>query len=242
MDMSSFVFINLNQSIVARVQYGVIVTELKGAIGGSVFQAGNGSKVLRNKGYRKGTSSSSRRLANSNVSNAAKLWGSITAANRAAWIPLIPTWTFVDKFGATYQGTAYQVFVAYNSLLLSTGQDRKEVPAASGTWDTLTLVSADWPLSTGLYIDWGAATAGSQYLQIFMTAPLTPGRGSNNARYKLISVVDTSLSNKYGFSGSYQSFFGAPPLGSLIYYKLVGIPLLYPRSPQSILGSIIVTA
>ncbi len=224
----------------ARVQYGVIVTELKGAIGGSIFQRGNNSMVLKNKGYRKGTSSLSRQLANVNITSQAFRWRLISDANKAAWVAIQEAWTFTDKFGNTYIGSAYQIFVSYNSLLLTNGQTVLSAPNTVYLYTTLVFNRPEWSLAIGLSISWTILAAQSQFVQVYMSPPMSQGRSINNCRYKLVGVVDSSILLEYDTTAVYIAFFGMPSFGSKIAVKLVSMPDVYPRVQQTYIDSLVV--
>lgn len=225
-----------------QVKYGVIITELKGKMGGTVFQAGNNSQIMRSKGYRKGTSSEARQNANRQMVSQAQRWRTLSDSDRANWESNKASWVFYDKFGAPYTGSGYQVFVAYNTLLLSTGQSTTDTYDGTINWETIALGTVEYSLTTGIYIGWGSFTSQSQLVQLFMSAPGSQGKSTNNAKYRLIETENSSLVVKFSDTASYESLYGVPVLGSKIAVKVVGIPLLTPVAQQTFLTSVTVTA
>ncbi len=148
----------------ARVQYGVIVTSLKGNIGGQTFQNGNTAKVLRSKGYRKGSLSVKRKAQNLNIISSASAWRTIFQSDRELWATARTNWPFKDKFGNTYYGSGYQMYVAYNTALKLLGFPSvtdPDVPLSAndpgsvsiGTWN-----------NTAMQITWSGTIAIDQFL------------------------------------------------------------------------------
>jgi len=142
----------------ARVQYGAIITDIKGKIGGQVLQGGRSGGIMKNKGHvvqqRKGrmhTGDVTLERVQSNFSIVTKHWSSLTDAERNSWAALLGVWTFTDKFGNKYDGSKYQIFCAANINRITAGLsllDTAPVYAAaldpefswsdfslSGTWD-----------------------------------------------------------------------------------------------------------
>lgn len=56
-----------------------------------------------------------------NFSEITKGWSKLTVGERASWSGLLGVWTFVNKFGDTYDGSAYQIYTAANINRMSLG-------------------------------------------------------------------------------------------------------------------------
>ena len=226
----------------ARVQYGSIVTELKGSVGGQVFQAGNNSLVLRNKGYRKGTSSTARQAANRLISSQASDWRTLSVAQQSAWATAALSWPFVDKFGNTYYGTGYQCFIAYNSARLSILQPAVVTPSAPIAAEAFSISTFAVSVSGGMVFTETAATTTVQVVQQFFSAPLSQGVNNNNVRYRNLGQFNTSDGGRPFLTPYYQSIFGSFQVGQKIVMKAVMRVRDYPLVIQTQIMSAIVTA
>jgi hypothetical protein len=204
----------------ARVQYGTIVTALKGNIAGQTFQNGHVSKVLRNKGYRKGKSSFARQAQLSVLMQATSAWRNLTVSQRDVWNGLSGVWPFTDKFGNIYYGTGYQRFVAENTALILIGEAMLTAPDLPLSANNPISFSPSYSLTGGGQIEWSGTIAISQMLQIFASAPCSPSRNGNNVKYRLIDTEDMIGSSNIDFDPYYTAIYGVPPLGSCIYIKL----------------------
>lgn len=200
----------------AKAQYGVIITELKGKVGGQVFQGGNVGKVLRNKGYTAGFSSSNRQGATSKLSANAKRWQTMSGANRATFNAIVASWPFIDKFGNTYTGSGYQVFMAYNNILNSLGLP-SEVNAggASSPTDPGTVV-ASGAAGPDLELNWGNAGGADDYVAVFCSPPLSAGQNNNHRRYKKVFTSDYNGVTGVSFGAEYITQYGQLVSGMII--------------------------
>ncbi len=213
----------------ARVQYGVIVTELKGKIQGQVFQGGNVGFVLRNKGYTPGISTSQRQSANALLVSQATAWRLLNDTQRAAWAAIVSAWTFTDKFGNSYQGSPFQVFVSYNSTLLSLSQPAVSVPGSPVTPTdpgTVTVAFDDGP---DYSIDWVNSGSTNDCLAAFISVPISPGRNLNHLR--LIKSYGDSINgvNGIGADAAFVAKFGELPLGATVGVKYAFYDKRFPR-------------
>jgi len=198
------------------VQYGSIITELKGKVGGQVFQGGNNSKVLRNQGYKAGNTSSNRRNAINAITSQAATWRSLTDLDRAAWSSITDTWVFTDKFGNTYYGSGYQVFVAWNSALINMGFPPVTAPSPPELLEIITFEQQTWSLSGSFIIEWNTSTADTQIMQVFVSPPLSAGRNNFHKRSKIIATLDASDGHNYDVKSDYQIAYGQPTVGSRV--------------------------
>lgn len=226
----------------ARVQYGTIVTEIKGKNQGHVFQGGNVGFVLRSKGYTPGIGSTQRRKANANLSLFATLWRTLTGGQRTAWNALAPNWLFVNKFGQSYQGSGFQIFCSYNGYYNTINQAHVTSPGAPSAPPTLDFFSLAFSLAGTL--DWEDSNSGDpgDYVSFYASAPVSPGRNKNHARYKLIATLPSDGAPSYDLTTAYTSVFGIPNIGQQIIIKQVSLRTTYPYPYYPTVESCIVTA
>ena len=225
----------------ARVQYGTIVTALKGNVGGQTFQNGNISKVLRNKGYRAGSSSVARNNAVRNIVSQSARWRTLTDLQRAGWYSVRSFWPFTDKYGNSYLGSGYQVFVAWNSALEEMGYAVLDLPDTSQGTATVSPDTCQYAIGVGLSVSWDSTIGAPMTLQIFASPPMSPGRNNNNAKFRLIGNADPAADTSITFATEYDDIFGTPPEGSKIVVKVQNRGNTFSRILQLYTQSCIVT-
>lgn len=212
----------------ARVQYGTIVTEIKGKNQGHVFQGGNVGFVLRSKGYTPGISTQARNQANTYLTTQSSRWKLLTDSQRSAWASIAPNWLFYNRFGASYQGNGFQIFNSYNTNLLNLTQPVVNSPGAVRSAADPGSVDFDWGNTHGARITFGNDGTANQYMLLFAAAPASAGRNSNHARYRLIAAVDINGLGDVIFTSEYTDIFPTPVIGQRIIVKCVFFDIRFP--------------
>lgn len=226
----------------ASVQYGALITALKGNVGGSTFQNGNIAKVLRNKGYRAGKSSTIRQTVVGRLISQTTRWRSLTDVERAAWASASGDWPFTDKYGNTYYGSGYQMFSAYNIALVSMGEAVVDTPVAAPTVEPVVPADPDFTANTEVVWNIDNTTTASQIVQCYASAPMSQGKSGGNVPYKYIGSFDSSSADQLVDTTVYPSLFGWAPVGSLVMMKMVVRDIAFPRAFQTIVQRNIVHA
>lgn len=106
----------------ALVKYGSLVTELKGKVGGQVFQGSMYGPILRNeyKGSTKRSYVSTE--ANMVISELAAEWNELSNEQRQGWSDNAWMFPVLDKFGNTMVLDGYNCFVHLNFILAEFGE------------------------------------------------------------------------------------------------------------------------
>ena len=102
----------------ASVKYGTIVTELKGKLGGQVFQKCGQSLSLRSNPTHRTPQSSQALKARQDVTRLASYWRSLTQAQKDSYTTNAASFPTVDKFGNPIVLTGYQLFFMLSKRLL----------------------------------------------------------------------------------------------------------------------------
>ncbi len=95
----------------ARVLYGALVVEMKGKIGGTVFQSNRFGFTARQKPISPKVSSSLQGSIHNVFADTAQHWRTLTDGQRTAWDVVAPNWPHNDKFGNPVQLTGYNLFM-----------------------------------------------------------------------------------------------------------------------------------
>ncbi len=115
----------------ARVQFSALVADMKGRLGGSVFQGGKGGTILRNNAWRGGAKTERWQVARAKLVFYANQWTQLTIGEKNAWNAygegLTTTGTFGDPVTMTGQN-AY-IMVAANRAIC--GQTPLNLPIIS---------------------------------------------------------------------------------------------------------------
>lgn len=216
----------------AHVQYGTIVTELKGKIEGQVFQQGNNAKIIRNKGYRAGAKTARRSSAVARLTSITALWKTLSEVQYNSWVALSSIWPFYNRFGVQYYGSAYQVFVAYNTALISMGYPSILVAGTPQTNEEVNVTVFQVSNGNQLDISINPQTTAEMIMQVYASAPQSPGVNRTNLRYKLIGQMLCFNQTNLSLGSEYVDAWGTMPEGSKIVCKFVTRNLQYPLKFQ----------
>ncbi|HUD44480.1 MAG TPA: hypothetical protein VMR41_02990 [Patescibacteria group bacterium] len=204
----------------ASVQYGSIITGMKGNIGGQTFQNGNVAKVLRNKGYRKGTTSQTRQIQLTSLATVTSSWRAVGINNQGLWRASTGNWPFKDKFGNTYYGSGYQKYVAQNIALINLGFPIVVAPDTPLSADAPGTFSTAFTVGGSLLINWANTPTQDQFIQVFCSAPLSAGRNGKHVKLVAVGLFNMIGVTSCDITSNYEGFFGAPPAGCGISVKV----------------------
>lgn len=212
----------------ASVKFGLIVTDLKGKVGGMTFQGGNKSKVLRSNSNTKNRKSTSLSNSNNKLVQITSQWKELSDANKILWQSAASLWPFVDKYGDTYYGSGFQCYTAYNRNLLTIGSS----PVASPNVVSASLNVGPFSFSShsvaSVRIVPTLVLIPSQYWLVYASPALSSGRNDNNAPTKLIAALDMRGVASFNANTYYPSVFGNFIQRSKVVFKICQVNPLYP--------------
>ena len=120
----------------ARVQFGAIVTELVGSIGGFTFQKNRSGNIVRLRGNPSRASSPKQTIAHQNHIRFLQLWQTLTSGERTLWNDFADTFPKTTKFGSikTLNGQNWFESVNFNrelfGLAVLTSPPAHDLPVA----------------------------------------------------------------------------------------------------------------
>lgn len=222
----------------AQVKYGAIVTEIKGKVGGQIFQGGRGAPVLKNKpatGLRRGGDLTNlhppiQATSKLNFSIATKAWSQASQAERDSWANLVGTWQFVNKFGDVYDATAYQIFCAcYMNTLAGGITPILTAPTYEAAFDPQ-ISFTDYSLAGGLDRTIANANAIGQYVIISLSQIVHPTIAVSKLQFRQFNSTAIVGTGTTDISSGIDAYYGyTPPLGSAFYIKTLTFLTTYPK-------------
>jgi hypothetical protein len=204
----------------AKIQYGALVTELKGKIGGTVFQSGRYGFQVRNKPTPIRTASRTQSAVRSTILTISKAWRDLTEPQRLAYDAIAPSWPAVDAFGNPMLLTGYNVFCKTNFWSWS----------LSGLINpTASLPAALWQPSTiSLSVAAGAATFdlsfspspidNSSGAVIYLSGQVSAGRSTPPSNMRAMEVYPVATVSPIDLSLLYAAKSGTfPTAGNRVF-------------------------
>lgn len=203
----------------ATVQYGSIITEMRGSIGGIIFQKSGTQLTARLKNpcrsqFKNSLNAVSSSILKNRLAQVASSWRNLTPTEQAAYATAAPSFPFYNRYGVSYTPSAFQLFCWQNvnrlelgASLLTTAPSPETQPDFSGLSLTVDAVS-------NFTLAWTTEAAASWYISAFFTTGFSAGKALNNSALKQLALTNIGgLSSKNYFAG-YVNKLGTPVTGN----------------------------
>ncbi len=225
----------------AKIKFGMIVTDMRGKLGGHVMSKNRSGAFARTKVTPTNPRTTSQMLSRSILSSVSSGWSNLTSAQRASWNNAVEDWMKTDIFGDLKKPSGKNLFSALNKNLLTGGlasilvaPPKTEIPYLSMS---STVVKIAGPLVTpnNLVVPAGFT------LQISSTGALSAGTSFTDGKYRVIGYTPAGSIVPATVGTQYVAKFGSPVLGQNIYfqYKLIAIATGQAGVPERVKASTI---
>lgn len=161
----------------------------------------------------------------SNFSTLSSAWNSLTEGQRKSW-NVIGGYFYIDRFGNQKILAGKALFVALNRALFNIGVaqiNTAPIPRAVIGSATLSITIDDSTPELILTFTPTPIPADNRW-EVFATAPQSAGTFTpSQSAYRLITVLATGSVSGVDVYTDYSTKFGAPPIGSKVFVKVVGV-------------------
>ncbi len=195
----------------ARVTYGALVTQLRGSIGGTVFQGSAYGHTAKNTPNMTRPNTAAQDVIKRAVVRCVQRWANLLPAYRLNWNSYAAAYPQYAKFNAGSQLSGYAVFLKRNMIAEITGVLSLDNPSLIATVDstlapTLVLVGGD------LVLTFNAVPAPSDISGFIFASPPTPSNKpirNNQLRFLLATTYATA---DVSLLASYVNLYGRLPI------------------------------
>lgn len=191
----------------ARVQYGALITELAGSIGGITFQKNSSGNIARLKPYTPVNPSSLQALQQNGLQNLVALWPTLSAAQKIAWENFAAAHNHVNEWSETKSLNGFQWFMSVNLNRLVIGQ---AAIIAAPAWEVVAAPPVFTLDVSAIKFDvlWGAAyaPAGASVL-VYATPPLRQSSLMLRKSTFFMGVKAITGGTRINLLASYQTLF-----------------------------------
>lgn len=211
----------------AIVKYGALITEIKGKVGGQVFQNGNAGFVLRNKNSRPGAASVSRLNATNGMSAISSSWRALSDAQRLAWSAATENWLFLNRYGESYQGSGYQMFCAYNRRLALAEENTVLVPGVPAAAVDPVAIQLD-ATPGNLVVTWDESPGLNSIFMVYASKLYPPSQKAFGRPYYFMGFV-TGATGDLDIQAEWLSRFGLLINGYNVNVRVTSCDILFPK-------------
>ena len=174
----------------ARIKFGMMMTDARGKLGGHVFTKAKSGATIRTKVSPLNPKTSAQSEARSALGANSQAWRTLTEAQRLAWNSAAQEVSKTNAFGDTYFPSGKNYFTAVNNNLRNVGGSVILDPPALVEMPGLTSVDVDFDL-VAEQLDIAPFYVGVD-TDIIMVCNATSGQSAG----------------RYNFSGKYRKFIG----------------------------------
>jgi len=210
----------------AIVQFGVLITGIRGKLAGAVFSANATGPYVRD-WYKSSNPRTSSQSTNRGVfSSLPNLWRGLTDAQRDDWDTwaALPAQAKVNSLGDTYYCSGWNWFATINQRLLSASQSTRLTYPTNARPAAPTITGFTFVDNAGtpqIEVTW----AGAEFLateSIVITAASNPGAG-HTVQYGFFPVMKVTLNpgaSPEDFSTQFVAKFGTPVTGARAFVQV----------------------
>jgi len=217
----------------ARVQFGTIVTNLSGSIGGTTFSRNTSGAIAKAHlvGKRRTTSKQSVSLSNSLfITNA---WVALTPAQRSDFNAYASVNTFLDRYGNVKTLSGFQWFknLAWNQFYLDAS-----LPVAPSPYEiAAALPSFTFSASVGvMLVEWSTPIdVVTTDVMVFATPPIRGLSDKQRSTFRQLDVRSLDKEVSFDIANSWQSVFDIDLLSLSTSSKFQVSVLIYPVNKSS---------
>jgi hypothetical protein len=204
----------------ASIQYGAMVNSIKGKVGGTIFQGGNGAAIVKSKGRALLRNAPRVQAQKQIIGYLAQLWNQQSSATMQAWQAACASYPSTDRFGNTRLPSAFALWMKLNGRLMANGiaiATNPTIPTPgtsiigltfSNTFYNIMQIAVPTPLDIS-----------SEVLTVWATAPTTAGRKTAPGGFKII--YSGSLGGGYlqDLYSNWSVIYGAGFAGMVVNFK-----------------------
>lgn len=200
----------------ARVQYGSLVTELKGSIGGTTFQLNSSGNVAKNKVNRVQGGYPYQVVPKYEFAFLASEWNEMSISEKNDWNVFAAAQPFTDRWGAVKYITGYQTFQSLNANLILVAKPLIYIPPVYASSVAVPAFSVQLTSSI-ISVTFSPPFNHTGYSLLIFASPVSRSTYlSNRKSIRLISYIASGTSEIVDVTEAWSAYFQSEwPLAGL---------------------------
>lgn len=205
----------------AKLKFGMIVTEGSGKLGGHVLARNRSGAYARTKVTPVNPATTYQQNARNELATRSQGWRGLTQNQRDAWNGAVNDFARTDIFGDLRNPTGKNLYTLININLVNSGFPPVNVPPLPSAVPSITATSATIAVGTTQFdVAFTATGIISDAIHIWVTDGLSPGVGFAKNRYRFLRHVLGNATSPVNIWAYYIARFGTPTPGTKIFVKL----------------------
>lgn len=207
----------------ARIKFGMMMTDARGKLGGHVFTKARSGATVRTKVTPANPQSLAQSVARTRLGALSQSWSSLTEEQRVAWNSRALEVGKTNIFGDSYYPSGKNLFVSVNTSVLLAGGVVVPVPPINV--EIPNIINAEFIVEVGATsissaLDYEGSTADTVTL-LMATKPSSAGKFNFSGQYSLFLSFPAgdNISNPVDAYNAYVARFGNPAIGQKISFQ-----------------------
>lgn len=202
----------------AKIKFGMFMTEARGKVGGTVFSKNRGGAYVRTKVTPANGKTARQSFVRQLLGAISQSWSGLTQSERDSFDGAVAQWSKTDVFGDIRNPTGKNLFTRLNINLVNSGQaEILLAPAKAGMpFLTATAVNYNGAAMTIADID----NEASAVLVVSATAPQSAGTNFFRGKYRQIGFYPGASVVTVDLFDDYVSKFGTPDTDVNVSFEL----------------------
>lgn len=204
---------------------------MKGKVAGTIFQGSKAGQVVKtgiidaiSEGAKLSKADAARVIRNkANLATLASSWRSLSSTDRDSWNTGAVNFPFTNKFGDSYTGSGFQVYMSLNSYLLNSGRPAVDTCPTPGTIQNTNPFTVTSNTALDELLINGLTQVTGYTNTIYATRTLSTGRKPRQSDYKAVKVLAAGETFPYDFFASYTDLFGVIVPGGNLWVMITSI-------------------
>jgi hypothetical protein len=205
----------------AKIKFGMMMTDARGKLGGQVFSKNRNGAYVRTKVTPTNPRTAEQQAGRGLLGALSQGWSALDDTQRATFNEAVGSWARTNIFGDTINPTGKNLFVQLNKNAISAGFSAIQNAPAKVEMETLGEVTAVIDIA-GTTIEFTSTSAiENGQLQVRATPQLTQGTSFVKGKFRDISSAVDQFPQATAIWTDYTARFGAPVAGANIVFEVV---------------------
>lgn len=224
----------------AKIKFGMMMTDARGKLGGQVFSKNRSGAYVRTKVTPVNPRTASQQANRALLGNLSSQWSALTDTQRSAWNSAVESWQKTNVFGDLQKPTGKNLFTGLNKNVLNLFEDSTVMllPPAKAEMVTLRIVNSTFSVSTTgqFLVAFEGTEITGKTVRVRATPPLSAG--TTYVKNKLRDLGTSYAIDAEGgilINSAYVAKFGTAPASANIWIEVaevqengqIGVPVLY---------------
>lgn len=228
----------------AKIKFGMMMTDARGKLGGQVFSKNRGGAYVRTKVTPSNPQTADQVAQRALLSSASQSWRGLTEAERESWNGAVSNYSSTNVFGDIINPTGAQLHTKININVALAGGSVVTTPPLPIGISSPAGVSVTADASTPeVILAWTSGAVPANTVMVVEATPcVSVGRYNVNNRFRVIGTLAAATATGADVATEYTAKFGSLVAGQKLFIRVKFINKNTGEVSQSIVTETIVVA